>query len=335
MGKMKMEKKKQMENKALLIWKMALASALSWEIAKIAGSHHPYLAPISVILCLQTTVNKSIRFSYHRMVGTVIGISVTVLVARHLDVNGWTLGLLILVAGFITKWLKRDETALHQVALTVLLVFSFEYKAGSYPIDRFRDTLIGALIAVLIQMIIFPPNFIKQADRSLQKFRNHLSSTFSKVSNWVKSGVEKGEGYQLEGEVKTLLDELHQMKKTLQDASDSLKYNPFGKKSMKKLQNDQQKVHFLNQGYTYLSSIVGIFSAWSKAGTISPLQMEVWADQIQTLSLLFKKENPAEWIQPGGLLKITLPTELEKQKHHITLYHDTVQLLEKISKNSS
>jgi uncharacterized membrane protein YgaE (UPF0421/DUF939 family) len=329
-----MEKKKQMENKALLIWKMAIASALSWEIAKIAGSYHPYLAPISVILCLQTTVNKSIRFSYHRMVGTVIGISVTVLVARHLEVNGWTLGLLILVAGFITKWLKRDETALHQVALTVLLVFSFEYKAGSYPIDRFRDTLIGALVAVIIHMIIFPPNFIKQAEGSLQKFGNHLSTTFMRVSNWVGSGLEKGEGYQVEAEVKTLLDELHQMKNILKDTSDSLKYNPFGKKSIKKLQNYQQKVYFLNQCYTYLSSIVGTFFAWSKAGTITPLQIAVWADQIQALSPLVKKENPVEWIQLGEILKITLPTELEKQQFHIALYHDTVQMLEKISKNS-
>lgn len=56
--------KKQMINKTFLIWKMAIASAISWEIAKLAGSHHPYLAPISVILCLQTTINRSIQFSY-------------------------------------------------------------------------------------------------------------------------------------------------------------------------------------------------------------------------------------------------------------------------------
>src|SRR3954447_15545406 len=65
-------KQKQMENESILIWKMAVASAISWEIAKLAGSNHPYLAPLSVILCLQTTVNRSIQFSYHRMVGTVI-----------------------------------------------------------------------------------------------------------------------------------------------------------------------------------------------------------------------------------------------------------------------
>jgi hypothetical protein len=94
-------KQKQMENESILIWKMAVASAISWEIAKLAGSDHPYLAPLSVILCLQTTVNRSIQFSYHRMVGTVIGIVVTVFAVPHLKVNGWTIGLLILAGSFL------------------------------------------------------------------------------------------------------------------------------------------------------------------------------------------------------------------------------------------
>jgi uncharacterized membrane protein YgaE (UPF0421/DUF939 family) len=323
--------KKQLENKALLIWKMAIASALSWEIAKLAGSHHPYLAPISVILCLQTTVNRSIRFSYHRMVGTVIGITITVFAAPYLEVNGWTLGLLILAGGFTAKWLKRDETAIHQVALTVLLVFVFEHKAGSYPIDRFRDTLIGAIAAVVIHMIFSPPNFMKQAAKSFQELGDHLSLTFINTSNWIQTGLEKGKGYELQIEVKKLLKELRDTKNILKTASDSLEYNPFGKKSMMELQGYHQRIYYLNLGYTYLSSIVGTFVAWTEAGTINPLQLAVWAEQLKSLSPFFDaKENPAELELPGELLKISISTELEKQQFHISLYHETTQLLKKM-----
>lgn len=57
--KSKKQLKKLMESKTVLIWKMGAASALSWEIAKLAGSNHTYLAPISVILCLQTmSINR-------------------------------------------------------------------------------------------------------------------------------------------------------------------------------------------------------------------------------------------------------------------------------------
>ncbi|MDR7237659.1 uncharacterized membrane protein YgaE (UPF0421/DUF939 family) [Neobacillus drentensis] len=58
-------KKKNFESKTALVWKMAIASAISWELAKLIGSDHPYLAPISVVLCLQTTIDQSIRYSFH------------------------------------------------------------------------------------------------------------------------------------------------------------------------------------------------------------------------------------------------------------------------------
>ena len=202
--KSKKQLKKQMENKTVLIWKMGAASALSWEIAKLAGSNHPYLAPISVILCLQTTINRSIRFSYHRMVGTVIGIIVVVLLEPYLRVNGWTLGCLIIIGSFMAKWLKRDETAIHQVALTVLLVFVLGHKSGDYPIDRFRDTLIGAITAVIIQMIIHPPNYLKQALKISEEYSNTLASTFTNAAQWVENGVDKTKGTEIQNKLKNL-----------------------------------------------------------------------------------------------------------------------------------
>lgn len=59
---------------SILAWKLAIGSALSWEISKLFGSDHPYLAPLSVILTIQSTVDKTVSLSIKRMIGTVIGI---------------------------------------------------------------------------------------------------------------------------------------------------------------------------------------------------------------------------------------------------------------------
>ncbi|WP_462408510.1 FUSC family protein [Neobacillus sp. Marseille-QA0830] len=68
---------------------------MAWEISKLFGSSHPYLAPLSVILTIQSTMDKTVSLSIKRFIGTVIGISVAVLIASYLKVNGWNLGLLI------------------------------------------------------------------------------------------------------------------------------------------------------------------------------------------------------------------------------------------------
>ncbi|MDQ0156490.1 FUSC family protein [Robertmurraya andreesenii] len=143
------------KNISSLIWKMALGSAIAWEISKFLGSEHPYLAPLSVILCLQSSFNKTLRLSIRRMMGTILGIIVTVLIAGHLKINGISLGMLILIGCYVAKWLKLDRIVIHQVAITILFVFVFEKQSHLYAIDRLRDTFVGVIVIGLIQFIWF------------------------------------------------------------------------------------------------------------------------------------------------------------------------------------
>ncbi|HEY2420993.1 MAG TPA: FUSC family protein [Neobacillus sp.] len=323
---------KHLQNTTWWIWKVAIASMLSWEIAKIAGSHHPYLAPLSVILCLQTTINRSIQFSYHRMVGTVIGISVTVLIAPYLMVNGWTIGLLLLIGCFIAKWLKRDDIAIHQAALTVLLVFVMGHKGGNYPMDRFRDTLIGAVIAVVLHMLVFPPNFTKQAAKQLNHFTEHLTSSFSMAAEWVQSGAEKQTGTFLQKETKKLLQDLHQTNTLINDARESLKYNPFAKKSKGELKGFQQRIYYLTQGYLYLSSTIQTFQNWSAIGNINPNQQLKWGGQLKVFGEFFQiNENPSVHTLLGERLMVTIPKEVENLQFHVSIYYETINFIKKMN----
>lgn len=143
----------QNENLSILIWKLSIGSTLAWEVSKLLGSDHPYLGPLSLILCIQSTMDKTVSLSVKRIMGTIIGIFVTVLIASYLPINGWNLGLLILLGCYIAKYLKLDKKVLHQVAITVLFVFAFEHQSKHYAIDRMRDTLVGVLVAGIIQII--------------------------------------------------------------------------------------------------------------------------------------------------------------------------------------
>ncbi|WP_052353697.1 FUSC family protein [Neobacillus jeddahensis] len=326
---MKQEQPNQMKNKTVLIWKMGLASALSWELAKLAGSDHPYLAAVSVILCLQTTINRSIQFSYHRMVGTVIGICVVVLLEPYLIVNGWTLGLLILIGGFLTKWLKHDETAIHQVALTVLLVFVMGHKSSDYPIDRFRDTLMGALVAVVIHIIVRPPTYTNEALQRIHQFSISLSTSLQNVARWIRMGLDASTGEQIYSQLKGLKHEIHQVNSVLQEATDSLQYNLLGKKKAIQLQKAKLHWELLVEELSYLSSSVDTLKAWSEAGTMNTFEQTRWADQFTVIGQLVK-ENPASTqVEIDHYVTISLPEEMKNQQYPLSLYNETILFLKK------
>lgn len=223
------KKKWDSELKTMLIWKMAAASALSWEIAKAFGSNHPYLAPLSVILCLHGTVGKTVKFSLKRIAGTVIGVLLTAYIVSFVPHNGWVLGALLVYGLWISKWLKLDQVGLHQAAITILFVFSLA-QSNHYAFDRIIDTVIGVAVAILIH-IIYPPNLTKYASESMRQFSIKINTAFMDVSSWIKAGCQKAKGENLQKEVDALLKELHRTKKALRHASDSLKFIPAGEKN--------------------------------------------------------------------------------------------------------
>ena len=71
--------------------------------------------------------------------GTAIGVILTAYLVSHLHMNGWILGLLMLGGTYIAKSLRLDETVLHQVALTILLVFTFERKSKDYDLKALSE----------------------------------------------------------------------------------------------------------------------------------------------------------------------------------------------------
>lgn len=325
--------KEEMVFKTRLIWKMAIASALSWEIAKFFGSSHPYLAPATVIVCLQTTINRSLRYSFHRVIGLVIGIMVADIVLPYLKVTAWTLCLTILVASFITKWARLDESTIHQTALAVVLVFVIGHNSGDYPMDRFRNTIIGALTACVIHMVIFPPNFIIQAAKSVHQVTEKMTVQLERISHWVQSGLDKSESKNLQQDMEQLLIDLHHTNNIVQDALDSLKFNFFAKKSKTKLEELKTHIEYLSQGYSYLDNLIEIFFNWSLTGTITPSQQKVWAQQIKNLIPYFQtagipaSSKPAA---PNEILTVHISPELEGHQFHVSLYQITANQIEKL-----
>lgn len=309
--------KKKIENKTSLVWKMAIASAVSWEAAKLVGSKHPYLAPLSVILCLQTTIDKSIRFSFHRIVGTAIGVMLTAYLVSHLHMNGWILGLLMLGGTYIAKWLRLDETVLHQVALTILLVFTFERTSKDYVIDRIIDTIIGVIIAILIHMLLFPPDFTKKAAETFQTLAHQLSDILLELSKWVQLEWGQGKGNLMEYKMNHLLQELHATKEMLQTASQSVKFNPIRKKHKIILSRYQMQMQKMNAGYEYVSNIAKTLKEWEKEGTLSSSDKMELGNDLKMLSEFFEE---FKGIQQGQINDWKHNMLLESLRSKLMLY---------------
>ncbi|MBE6185297.1 FUSC family protein [Heyndrickxia ginsengihumi] len=272
------------ENNSLMIWKMVIASSLSWEVAKLLGSHHPYLAPLTVILCVKSMVDQTITFAKNRFIGTVLGSLLIIPVYKYIDVNALTIGLLILVSCFISKWLRLDSIVIEQVALTILLVAVLEQQAGSYVFDRIRDTLVGAIFAIVINIYLFPSTYVKRMEKIYDKYQGELSTLFLHCSDWIKGGCNPENGKQMQQQLQRVSQKLLHINEDSKKISAVFHYFPLCIKKAKMLTEYAQKMDALRNGCTYLLTVTETFKEWGRSGKLNENDKIAWSKQMEIFS---------------------------------------------------
>lgn len=322
-----------------LDWKLAFGSFLSWELAQWAGSKHPYLAPITIILCLRSTVDKSIKFTFQRIIGTIIGVFITALLATLFGVHGWSIGLLIIIGAMASRLVGMNEIVVRQMAISVLLVLVFIMKGQSYAIDRFRDTLIGAVVAIALNLFLFPPSFLKEVKQQSNDFFSTLTNQFEALSNWISDGCLAQEGKRLKQQEKELLNQLHHTSKVFKKSKDSLLVTPFSQKKRIELVSLQEQFNMVKKIHEHYRFLLNTMLSWEANGYLSKEDQTLWARQMGQLTEKIKqvKKN----LSQEGMaafrsvsVQFQLPHHIESHRYSYALYHDSLQLVEDLKKQS-
>lgn len=198
-----------------IVWKTTMGAVLAWELARLTGSRHPYLAPLTVILCLQATIGQSLRFAFYRTIGTVAGVLMIAAFAKDIPVTAWALGVVLFISTALMKICRLNNLLIHQVALSILFVFYFESHSAGYAWDRAKDTLIGSIVAVVLMILVFPPNDTKKTAQALHTFGQHFAKVADDAAQAVRNSEMAKGHFPLRQNLDALLGELQQIHQAL------------------------------------------------------------------------------------------------------------------------
>lgn len=257
------------------VWKMALGSIIAWELAGLTGSKHPYLAPLTLILCLQVTIGQSLRFALYRTVGTVAGVLMIAGFAKDIPVTGWSLALILFLSAALMKVLNVSDKVIHQAALSILFVLYFEHHSAGYAFDRIKDTLIGSLTAVLFVTLILPPDPSKGAETSVQNFTADLANEMENTSSALQLHQLTAPGQALAPSLNTLFSKLNQIEQALQQAREGSALNPYDSPTL--IQNLKQRVDALKHACIHFATLAEILSAWSVSEQLDAATRQEWS----------------------------------------------------------
>ncbi|RIJ42412.1 FUSC family protein [Pontibacter oryzae] len=283
----------------LQIVKTALAAAVSWLVATaVLGSEFPYFAPLASILTVQVTVADSVEKATQRIIGIIGGVAVSLLIGHWFSISSFSIFLVIILGMGISKALRMNPQIVSQVAVSSFLVLAFGFQEEGYALERVLETLMGSVVAVLINALIVPQNAIPEVEKSILAWGQQGTKTLRFLASQLRQS-EKG---QLVGrhETDALIAATEQIIKALQLAEQSLKYNPFltHKRtrlsrlavSVKRLEHITTQIRGIRRGIADLNS-AHIFESDLQDTLALQLAMEVTAECLTLSSLTMVEQQ--------------------------------------------
>jgi uncharacterized membrane protein YgaE (UPF0421/DUF939 family) len=154
--------------------KTVLAAVLAFAAADaLHTSSSPVLAPLTALLVVQLTLYETFAHGRERIVSVVAGVLLAALFAGFVGLTWWSLGLVVLVS-IVAGRLLRLGPHLLEVPISAMLVLAV---GGAEPavLSRVVETLIGAAVGVLVNLLIAPPLYIQPASDAIAELAERMA----------------------------------------------------------------------------------------------------------------------------------------------------------------
>jgi uncharacterized membrane protein YgaE (UPF0421/DUF939 family) len=163
--------------------KTSLAVALAWVTsAALVDQPHPVFAAIAALLVVQPSINQSISRGIERSIGVILGVIVASLVGVFFGETTWIV-LGVIVVCILLGWaLRLGPASATQIPISAMLMLSIGANTPGYALDRIIETVIGAAVAMLVNIAIAPPVLLVPAHVAVQRLLEECASTLDHLS---------------------------------------------------------------------------------------------------------------------------------------------------------
>ncbi|EIT87395.1 integral membrane protein [Fictibacillus macauensis ZFHKF-1] len=226
----------------LQVIKTAIAGAISWELSSmLSENHYPFFAPLAAVLTMQVTIAGSVQKGFYRISGVIGGVIISMLIGHFLSLNAGSIMLVVLIGMAVSTAFKLPAQVTSQVAVSSILVLAF---GQGYALSRIGETMIGSIIAVIVNALLVPPNTIPAAEELCLKLANQATLTLKDLTQLWNSTLP--ERRHIQEEVRELTDQNEAGIEAVALARQNLRYTPFFTKRRVRLAHLETGMKHLN-----------------------------------------------------------------------------------------
>ncbi|MFF6793250.1 aromatic acid exporter family protein [Streptomyces filamentosus] len=201
------------------------AATLSYVVAlRLSSEPVPLTAPLTALLVVQVTLYSTLTTSLRRVNSVVVGVLIAIAFSAVVGLSWWSLALVILAALLIGR-LVRVEEFIPEVAISAMLVLGVT-QVSDTAWDRVLETLIGAVVGMLFNLLLAPPVWVDTAGDSIEDLARRMRLLLLDVAEEFGGAPPVERAAERLHAARRLDDDVADVDGALRTAEDSLRLNP-------------------------------------------------------------------------------------------------------------
>lgn len=210
----------------LRILRLTAAAVLSYLVARaLLPQSRPLTGPLTSLLVVQATLFSTVTIGLQRVVAVVSGVLAAVILSSFLGLTWWSLGAIIAVSLAIGLALRLGDMLL-EVPISGMLLLGLGATGIGQATDRVIETLIGAGVGVLVNVIWAPPVRSKNAAVQVEQVAAAAARVLERASRAMPSGVTRDQALDWLAEMRRVGATVSSADQAVTEAAESRRLNP-------------------------------------------------------------------------------------------------------------
>ncbi|MGI5448046.1 FUSC family protein [Streptomyces sp. CA-243310] len=201
------------------------AAVVSYVVAlAVSDEPAPLTAPLTALLVVQVTLYTTLTTGIRRVNSVVAGVLIAIGFSALVGLTWWSLGLIILASLVIGRVVRAGEFV-PEVAISAMLVLGVTRVADT-AWDRVLETLIGAAVGLLFNVLFVPPVWIRPASEAITGLAAGMSTLLTHICAELGGPTTVEKAAARLHEARRLDNDIALVDAALRQAEDSLRLNP-------------------------------------------------------------------------------------------------------------
>jgi hypothetical protein len=253
--------------------RLSVAAVTAYGVAFAAvGDRRPVTAALTALLIVQVTLVGTLADTLRRILSVLTGVGIAITVSALAGFTWWSLGALVVTSILLGQALRLGSHLL-EVPISAMLILAAG-GAGSAAEDRVFETLIGAGVAVLLNLAIPPSTRTRSAGQAVEAFATRLADLPERISERLAEGpVSRDLAYDWLRELRSIDGDAAYVDAVLAETQRSRRLNPRAAGSEDPVPDLRSGLDALEHSAVALRSVIRSIADGTR-GVIAPEQAD-------------------------------------------------------------